>query len=1055
MIPNTRARLLFILTSFMFSAAAGALAQTETATVSGRVTDPSGVIVSGTEIQLQSIERGTAQEATSNAAGIYSFPSVQPGQYHMTVRKVGFRQIEVVGLLVNVQDHVEKNFQLQVGSTSESITVSGGAPLVNTEDATISTVVDRNFAENLPMNGRTFQTLIELAPGVTVTSAANGNDSGQFSVNGQRAASNYWMVDGVSANIGVGVAGPSNGTSGSLGAFSVQGGTNGLVSVDAMQEFRIQTSTYAPEFGRTPGGQISIVTRSGSNNLHGTVFDYVRNDKLDANDWFADHNGLPKPQERQNDFGGTLSGPIKQDRTFFFFSYEGLRLRLPQVSETTVPDLAARQSALPAVQPFLNAFPLPNGPDLGQGVAEFNSSFSNASTLNAYSLRLDHRLSNSINLFGRYNYSPSDFTQRGVGGALSNVSPSRITMQTATIGATWLVSHIVANDFRFNYSRTTGDSSNTLDSFGGATPLTSLPIPLQVSPTSATFGFDIFSLTGGLVITGPNVHNVQRQFNIVDSVSIQAGGHRIKAGVDYRRLSPTYALGAYSQSAFFNDVPSAESGSPAFAVLTSDRDASLLFRNLGAYVQDTWRPFPRLSLTYGLRLDVDFAPAAVNGLNFQAVNNFNINNLSQLSLAGPGTSPFQTQYANVAPRVGAALVLSHRQNWNAVLRGGVGLFYDLATQEAGNLLVTGTYPFGGFSFFTPSVFPLTPSEAAPVPITPPGGGSGQIAAFDPNLQLPYTIQWNLALEQELDADQALSFTYLGAAGRRLVQTTLVSQPNPNYQSAEVVTNSSTSDYDALQVQFKRRLAHHLQAVASYSLAHSIDDASAGSIGNLANTLVPSVNPSINRGPSDFDIRHGLTGALIYAPPSLSYGPIAKVITSQWSIENILQAHSSPPVNVYEPTLTELFNGETQVRPDVVPGIPFYLYGSQYPGGKAINPSAFTLPPVDPTTGEPLRQGDLGRNALRAFSVVQWDFAVHRDFPIRDKATLQFRSEMFNVLNHPNFGPPNSAIGTSEFGVSTQSLADSLAGVNLGGGALTPLYQIGGPRSIQFALKLSF
>jgi hypothetical protein len=219
-------------------------------------------------------------------------------------------------LIVNVQDHIEQNFRLEVGSVTESVTVEAAASMVNTTDASVSTVVDRQFAENLPMNGRSFQTLIQLTPGVVLTPAV-GADEGQFSVNGQRATSTYWTVDGVSASIGVGngLNAQGQGIGGALPAFSVQGGTNSLVSVDALQEFRIQTSTYAPEFGRMPGGQISIVTRSGTNQFHGIVFNYLRNDALDANNWFANSTKQPKPPERQNDFGGTLSGPILRNRT--------------------------------------------------------------------------------------------------------------------------------------------------------------------------------------------------------------------------------------------------------------------------------------------------------------------------------------------------------------------------------------------------------------------------------------------------------------------------------------------------------------------------------------------------------------------------------------------------------------------------------------------------------------------------------------------------------------------------------------------------------------------
>src|SRR4029077_20809879 len=230
-----------------------------------------------------------------------------------------------------------------------------------------------------------------------------------------------------------------------LGSYSALGGTNSLVSVDAMQEFRVQTSTYAPEFGRTPGGQISIVTRSGTNQFHGTAFDYLRNDALDASNWFNGFNNdppLPKSKERQNDFGGTLSGPLVKDHTFFFFSYEGLRLRLPQTLLSNVPDRFARENADPALQPYLNAFPLdPNQPDLGNGIAQFNATVSNPATLNAYSLRVDQRLSEKLTLFGRYNYSPSEFVQRGANNAaLSDLFSSRITTQTATVGTTWALS---------------------------------------------------------------------------------------------------------------------------------------------------------------------------------------------------------------------------------------------------------------------------------------------------------------------------------------------------------------------------------------------------------------------------------------------------------------------------------------------------------------------------------------------------------------------------------------------------------------------------------------
>jgi hypothetical protein len=1059
-----------------FQLVPSALAQSELATVFGRVTDQSGAVVPEAEVEIKNVETGLSVVRATNSDGLYSIPSLHPGHYLISIRKPGFKTVTLTELTLNIQDNVARNFQLQVGSISESMTVTADAYNVNTTDATVSTVVDRQFAENLPLNGRSFQTLIQLTPGVVLT-ANNGLDTGQFSVNGQRASSNYWMVDGVSANIGLGTfAIPGNGLGGALGATSVLGGTNSLVSVDALQEFRVQTSTYAPEFGRTPGGQISIVTRSGTNNFHGTLFDYLRNDIFDANDWFADFTNQPKPEERQNDFGGTFAGPIVRDKTFFFFSYEGLRLRLPQTTLTLVPcDQSckmfgnARAMASPQLQPYFNAFPLPNGPEssIAPGAAQFNSSYSNKATLDAYSIRVDHRLTDKINVFGRFNYSPSELDQRGGGGvALNGIALSNITTTTATTGATWSISSLGANDFRLNYSTTDSPSRFLLDDFGGAVPLTNLPFPPSFTAQNAQFAFVISSLgTNPAVDVGQTTHNRQRQVNLVDSLSVQKGSHGLKFGVDYRRLSPQVQPGSYAQLTAFFDVSSAETGAVYFNQLTSNLPVILLFRNLGVFAEDTWHALPRLTLTYGVRWDVDFVPSSISGPNFNAVTGFNLSDLSNLALAPAGTRPYDTKYGNVAPRVGLAYQLSQSQRWQTVLRGGFGVFYDLATSEAGNTLRTSAYPFGG-SAFPVSNFPLSAHDAAPPAIVPPTAANfGTLFAFDPHLRLPYTLQWNVAVEQALGKEQLLTASYVGAVGRRLLQTAFITSPNVNYFDTQIVTNAGTSDYGALQVQFQRRLSDGLQALASYTWSHSIDTGSAGSLGSGTNALT-SLNSNVNRGPSDFDIRNAFSAGLSYEMPSPKKNAVAKAILGGWSTENVVQARSAPPVDVYYSGFSALANGfSTNVRPDIVGGKPFYLYGPQYPGGKAFNPAAFTAPPLN-SAGIPTGQGDLSRNALRGFDAAQWDFAIHRDFPIHEAIKLQFRAELFNVLNHPNFGPPVGDLGTPQigstppvlnpqFGTSMNMLGQSLSGGNLGGGAFDPLYQLGGPRSIQFALKLSF
>jgi hypothetical protein len=1034
-----------------------AFGQTESSAISGRIVDQSGAVVVGAEVRVVNIDTNVERKTTTNLEGFYLVPSLNPGRYRILIKKEGFRQIVKTEITLNVQDVLAENFKLELGAVSEAVTVVGDDAHIDTTDASVSTVIDRQFAENLPLNGRSFQSLLYLTPGVTLNIGSGVSStyaSGQISVNGQRADSNYWMVDGVSANIGI-TSSYIFGTSaaGSVGAVNVLGGTNSLISVDAMQEFRIQTSTYAPEFGRTPGGQISIVSRSGSNQFHGSLFDYLRNTVLDATDWFANANGLPKAGEKQNDFGGVIGGPVVKNRTFFFFSYEGMRLRLPQTQLTTVPDLAARQSAIPAMQPFFDAFPMPNpgAADVGPGIAPFNASFSNPASVNAYSLRIDHSLAKRWNVFGRYNYSPSTLVLRGSGLSLNDVSNTTFTTNTGTVGATWTKSSKVVNDLRFNYSSLNEAASYFMDHFGGGEPAPGsslFPKPL----TYENSGWGLLALFGTsmLYAQGLTSTNHQHQFNVVDGLSMQHGPHDLKIGVDYRRLSPRLVNSLFYEDPYFQNIGDMEAGLTSFETISPGASATFLFHNLGVYAQDTWRVSPRLTLTYGLRWDVDFAPSTENGFSLATVTGFSYTDPSNVALAPSGTAIYRTRYGNVAPRVGGAYQISQSADWGLVFRGGFGIFYDLASTEAITHSVY-YYPFETTYVFSGASFPM--AQASLPPILPPDASQGGLIGWDPHLNQPYSLQWSGAFEQALGKDQTLTVSYVGSSGRRLLLTESVTNPNPNYLSAILVGNAGSSNYNSLQLQFQRRLARGLQALASYSWAHSIDTGSYGaySDGSFANA-------NVNKGDSDFDIRNTFSGALTYQLPALTKSTFAQAILGGWSTENIVQIRSAPPVSVVDGAFAALAhaNSSIVIRPDVVPDQPFYLYGPQYPGGKALNPNALTGPPVDPTSGLPLRQGTLGRNVLRAFGTTQWDFAIHRDFPLHEMLKLQFRAEMFNVLNHPNFAPYDVNFGVADplFGQATQMYGQGLTSFG-GAGSLSSLYQIGGPRSVQIALKMLF
>ena len=1036
---------------FLISYSSVLRAQSTNVSITGRVTDPSKALIADAKITAINTATNFRYETTTNASGEYYLTNLPPGPYQIEIEKPGFKKLIKPGVTLHVQDAIEIDFELTLGSASETLTVESGAPLLNTESGTVSSVIDRNFVDNFPLNGRSFQTLIMLAPGVVVTATAF-DDQGQFSVNGQRADANYFTVDGVSANFGVtGYFPLVQSAGGALPALSALGGTNSLVSVDDMQEFRIQTSSFAPEFGRTPGGQISIVTRSGTNSFHGTAFEYFRNSVLDANDWFANYNHLPKPEDKQNDFGGVFGGPVVKDKTFFFFSYEGLRLRQPLTQETVVPDAASRQQAPVATQPYLNVFPVQNGPELGAGLAQFNGSYSNPASLDTYSIRVDQIVNSKLTLFGRYDYSPSNVDQRGpsfgTGVVLSNTESLSFSVQTFTGGLAETITPGISNDVRANYSNDRVNSEYALDNFGGAVPLVdNVVLPSGFSSSNGNFGLFIGGI--GQYGLGKEATDEQRQVNLVDNLSVTKGAHQLKFGVDYRWLSPFSNPFAYRQFVEFSGMTAAPggalSGMASIAASFAQQGNALLSQNFSFYGQDTWKITPRFTLTYGLRWDIN-PPLKGKNLANDPFTVVGLNDPATMTLAPRGTPLYQTTYGNVAPRVGLAYQFSGIENWGSVIRGGFGVFYDLGAGSLGGVSSYFPYSATKISEPIPTPFPLSPGNAAPPPLTtnPP---VSEILVADPHLDLPRTYQWNIAVEQSLGSSQNLSVTYIGAVGRDLLRVTNLLNPNANFAFVNVTSNSATSNYNALQLKFERRLSQGLQALASYTWSHSIDVASTDAAFNYLNTPSSVANPNIDRGNSDFDIRNAFSAGITYNLPSPEWNKIAHAALGGWSVDSFIFARTAPPVDVVG-ALVFADGIALYPRPNVVPGVPLVLYGPQYPGGKAFNAAAFTPPP----TGQ---QGDFGRNVLRGFAAWQADFALQRQFHLTERLALRFRAEFFNIFNHANFGQPDNNLTDPLFGVSTQMLASFLGSGGANGG-FNPLYQIGGTRSIQLALKLQF
>lgn len=1027
--------------------------QSSSASLSGTVQDQQGGMITSAKVTILDPAKGFSREMMTDANGTFVFSQIAPSTYELSVEQPGFAKARFTDIAINANDQRSLRLPLKVAARDETIVVTGEAPLVRDSPA-VATSVNRAFIENQPLNGRSFQTLINLSPGVVLVPSTLP-DAGQFSVNGQRSGTNYFTIDGVGANFGLPFATtPYEGAGGGTPSFSSQGSTSALASVDAVQEFTIQTSTYAPEYGRQPGAQVAIVTRSGTNSLHGNAFNYLRNDKLDGNSWFGNVNGLKRPALRQNDFGFTVGGPAfiprlydGHNRTFFFISYEGLRLIQPVISvPSRVPSLAARQQATGTLKSLLEAYPLPVAAPLADTPAEtpYVTSFSNPSRLNATSVRLDHSFAQRFSVFVRYNYAPSENRERGRFATPSFVAVLPGKTETATVGSTILFSPSLTNDLRFNWSRATASQVYEQDTFGGAKILPrDILFPSFANPETSLYYLTIGGNDENTISPGTFSRNTQRQFNIVNTTSWNAGPHVLKFGVDVRRLAPSIGGRLFSKTLTFPTITALTTGIvPTGEIRQADTYLEPRYTNFSTFVQDAWKVSPRLTLTYGLRWEVNPAPSEANGNLPLTLTG--IENPPMAKLAPRGAKLYDTTYGNFAPRLGIAYQPFH--GLGTVVRGGFGSFYDLGYAYTGTAFTPSNYPFSRIRTVTntPLDAPVFFSEVGPQSLNPP---YPRLFDYADDYKLPYSLQYSVAIEQPFGSANSLSVSYVGSAGRRLARIESLRPQvlqNANFTRVDAVNNGGYSDYNSLQMQFQRRMTRGLQALLSYTWAKSLDTASDES-NNSFQAPAARLSPSSDRGPSSFDIRHAFTGAASYEIPAFSSSRVARAIAGGFALDSIVRLRTASPVTVVTGR-DPLGLGLTNVaRPDLVPGQPLYLDSNALPGGRRFNPAAFD-------GAAPLaqaRQGTLGRGTLRGVGLQQVDLSVRRRFRLAERVGLDFRADAFNLFNTPNFASPTGILTNTNFGRSTQILSTSSVG------ALNPLFQVGGPRSMQLALKLQF
>ncbi len=1022
-------------------------AQAQSAQIAGFVRDTTNAVVVGATLVLEQEATGTRREASSNDRGAYAFPLLGPGSYRLTIEAPSFRRLTRGGIVLTVGQQARIDVSLDVAAVEDRVSVEGAPPLINADDGTVGTTLERRFVQNLPLSGRSFQSLITLSPGVVLTPTTG--PGGQFSVNGQRSTANYFTIDGVSANIGAdprGVGAVQG--SGSLPGFGALGGTNNLVSLEAFQEVKVSTSSFAPEFGRTPGAQVAIVTRSGTNQITGSAFEYFRHDAMDANDWFTNNTGAAKPETRYNNFGGVLGGPVVQSRLFYFFSHESQSLKQPRTVLTEVPTMAARAAAPANVQPLLNAFPQPNGPALSATSASFASSFSQPDTLHATSGKVDARVTDNTNAFARVSYAPSNNQFRGgssgTAGALSFVDVDTSKTTTVTAGATSVLSPRMVADVRLNYSRHEAFTTSKLDNFGGAVPFDpSALIPASADPsTSLVRVTPLSGHEGGFLIIGNDGGSVQHQFNLVGTVSSQFGDHGLKAGLDVRRLTPDLNPTSTELRYGFNTIENAIASKLASFSINNITPAQPIFTNWSAFLQDGWRVTPHFTLTYGLRYEINPSPTTKDG-RYPLLAEYNLLP-NTIQFEDRNSHLWNTTWSNVAPRIAAAYVANGLPGGDLVIRGGWGVYYDLGVGRAAGAFGDG-FPFGNIKRLSNASYPLTSDSYVLSAQDYAKPGQSTVWAFPRSIALPKTYEWNATIEKSLPGGVTASVAGIGAAGRHLLRGgsySYTSNPASPAQLIQIVEDDATSDYNALQIQAQRRIGAWYGTIA-YTWSHSIDTASDDYF------FLPDQNAQAltqSRGNSDFDIRHALSAAGGFAIPTIHRGQLLGTMLSNWRVDTVFTLRSGPPITPRY--VRDLGYGVFLFRPDVVAGQPVFLYDDSYPGGARVNPAAF----VSPKDG---RQGNLGRNTVYSLGLKQVDLALSRVIPLSSHTRVELRAEMFNLFNTPNFGPYLPTLTSPLFGLSTASYANSMGTGALARGGMNPLFQAGGPRSTQLAVRFVF
>ena len=1046
-------------------------AQVGTGSISGTVTDSSGAIVAGASISVKNTQTGVVTPVTANQQGRYVAPDLVVGTYDVQAQMKGFQTQVHSGIVLSVGSNSVVDFALRVGQLAETVTVEGATSQVETTSAAISALVAPQQMQDLPLNGRDFEQLVLLAPGVqSVTTGAQSSFYGRepsYSIAGSRPEGQELLLDGAS-----------------IQGFWNHGAGNSIIGtslgVEAIGEFQVLTNSYSARFGGS-GSVMNATTRSGTNDFHGSVYDFLRNNVFDARDYF---NTTASPQNpfRQNQFGGALGGPIKKDKLFFFVNYEGIRRLLGETFLPSVPDAGARLGSLPDCvvnpgsscnQSQLDALPLnpasqaimalyPTGgteiplagtqglcgsPTCGpSGLDQITVNGTSPANEDYLNTRWDYTFSSSNTMFGRYVFDNGSLLDPSVSPVGLYPEESKGRNQYATIGDKNIFSSNLINDARFSFTRTNMRAFVTAE-----------------NPALQFFSFygenrqdGTVVVSGGPTPVGPSAFTpdfeIQNTISIADDVFWTHGNHTFEIGAEFRRLQSPLENGFFSDQGWsFPSYPSFMEGqevsptAPAITLLGALPGKDNSYRSfresdLFPYIEDTWKVSRTVTLNLGLRWDFISNPTEIHNelCAFIDPSSPSTTGCTPVSHVFPSNPSLK----NVDPRVGFAW--DPFKDHKTSIRAGAGVFHD-------PIQVRNYHPayiFAGPFQTGVSICVFGPPCSYPTPflgITVPIVTIGEALEYDPRVT-PFVLQYNFGVQREIFKNTVLSVSYVGSRGYYLmvqndlnpeIPTIVNGQPtfplgspreNPNLGGIAFNKPDGSSWYNSLQLYLTHNFGKNLQFQASYTYSKCIDYGSiafgleAGNSGQQAQS--DPYNLARDKGVCDFDVRHNLVANSVYTLPF--HG---NAFVEGWRFGGILTARSGTPFSIQDGIDQANLNnpaGQPGERPNLVPGFsnnPIVGKVSEW-----FNPSAFALQPFGTL-------GDLGRNTLFGPKLVDLDLSLSKVTPIKENMNIEFRAEAFNIFNHPNFALPVAVLTSPQIGQI--------------------LGTVGTARQLQLALKFNF